>query len=111
MSSRVGTLIVFLLMLQAIPLVMLGPAPSVEAQGTIIIGPDEHLVWENGSRNLTGGIEIFGRLTVRDYELRFNLSVDGEASFRVMEGGLLEFDNVTLLHDNLSAYFFFKVDG
>ncbi len=111
MSSRVGTLIVLLLMLQAIPLVMLGPAPTVEAQGTIIIGPDEHLVWENGTRNLTGGIEIFGRLTVSDYELRFNLSVDGEASFRVMEGGLLEFDNVSLLHDNLSAYFFFKVEG
>jgi hypothetical protein len=111
MSSRVGPLIVLLLLLQVIPLALLGPAPIVEAQGDIIIGPDEHLVWENGTRNLTGSIEIFGRLTVRDYELRFNLSVDGEASFRVMEGGVLEFHNASLLHDNLSAYFFFKVEG
>lgn len=112
MSSRVGTLIVLLLLVQAIPLAMLAPAPVAEAQGgTIIISPDEHLVWENGTRNLTGGIEIYGRLTVRDFEMRFNLSTDGEASFRVMEGGLLEFDNASLLHDNLSAYFFFKVEG
>ena len=112
MSSRVGTLIVLLLLVQAIPLAMLALAPASQAQGgTIVIGPDEHLVWENGTRNLTGGIEIYGRLTVRDYELRFNLSADGEASFRVMEGGLLEFHNASLLHDNLSAHFFFKVEG
>jgi hypothetical protein len=90
---------------------LLAPAPIVEAEGEIVIGPDEHIIWENGTRNLTGAIEIFGKLTVRDYELRFNLSVDGEASFRVMEGGLLEFYNTSLLHDNLSAYFFFKVEG
>lgn len=111
MSSRSGRLVVLLLVLQFVLISMLVPAPSVEAQGGIVIGPDEHVVWTDGTRNLTTGIEIFGRLTVRDYELRFNLSVDGEASFRVMEGGLLEFDNVSLLHDNLSAYFFFKVEG
>lgn len=112
MSSRVGTLIVLLLFVQVIPLAILVPAPGADAQGgTIVIGPDEHLVWENGTRNMTGGIEIYGRLTVRDFEMRFNLSVDGEASFRVMEGGLLEFENASLLHDNLSAYFFFKVEG
>ncbi len=111
MSSRFGTLVVLLLLMQIVPLALLAPAPAVEAQGGIVIGPDEHVVWENGTRNLTTVIEIFGRLTVRDYELRFNLSVDGEASFRVMEGGLLEFDNTSLLHDNLSRYFFFKVEG
>lgn len=111
MSSRAGTLIVLLLLLQAIPLVLLVPAPAVEAEGEIVIGPDEHFVWENGTRNLTGGIEILGRLTVRDYELRFNLSVDGGANFVVREGGLLEFENASLLHDNLSKYFFFKVEG
>jgi len=111
MSSRAGTLIVLLLLLQAIPLALMASAPVVEAEGDITIGPDEHLVWENGTRNLTGGIDIFGRLTVRNYELRFNLSVDGEANFRVREGGLLEFENASLLHDNLSRYLFFKVEG
>ncbi len=111
MSSRSGKVVVLLLLLHLLPIAMLVPSPAVEAQGGIVIGPDEHVVWENGTRNLTTGIEIFGRLTVQDYELRFNLSVDGEASFRVMQGGLLEFDNVSLLHDNLSAYFFFKVEG
>ena len=111
MSSRVGTLVVLLLLLQMVPLALLATSPPVEAQGGIVIGPDERVVWENGTRNLTTGVEIFGKLTVRDYELRFNLSVDGEASFRVMEGGVLEFENASLLHDNLSAYFFFKVEG
>jgi hypothetical protein len=111
MSSRVGSLIVLLLLLQVIPLALLGPAPVVEAQGDIVIGPDEQVVWENGTRNLTGGIEVFGRLIVRDYVMRFNLTVNGEASFRVMEGGLLEFHNASLVHDNQSALFFFKVEG
>jgi parallel beta-helix repeat protein len=112
MSSRVGTLIVLVLLLQAVPLVLLAPAPVVEAQdGSIIIGTDETVTWEDGTRNLTGAVEIFGTLVIRDYELRFNLTLDGEASFRVKEGGLLEFHNVSLLHDNLSAYFFFKVEG
>jgi len=112
MTHRLGTLVVMLLLLQVLSLAVLAPAPSVEAQsGAIIVGPDEHLVWADGTRNLTVGVEVFGRMTVRDYELRFNLSVDGEASFRVMPGGLLEFDNVTLAHDNLSAYLFFKVEG
>ncbi len=112
MTSRLGTLVVLLLLVQVLPLALLVPAPAVEAQsGAIIVGPDEHLVWTDGSRNLTVGVEIYGRMTVRNYELRFNLSVDGEASFRVMPGGLLEFENATLAHDNQSAYLFLKVEG
>lgn len=112
MTTRLGTLVATMLLLQVISLAILAPAPTAEAQsGAIIVGVDEHLVWADGTRNLTVGVEVYGRMTVRNYELRFNLTVDGEASFKVKPGGLLEFDNVTLAHDNLSAYLFFKVEG
>jgi hypothetical protein len=102
---------VLLLLLQVIAVVLLAPAPAGAEVGETVVPVGEHVVWADGGRNLTGKVTVLGTLTVRNYELRYNISVDGGASFWVMKGGLLEFDNVSLLHDNLSKRFFFKVEG
>jgi hypothetical protein len=111
MRRKLGTILVVLLLLQVL-FVMLQVPVAVEADvGEIVIASDENVVWADGTQNLTGKVTVQGTLTVRNYELRFNLSQNGGASFWVNEGGELIFENVSLLHDNLSAFFFIKVEG
>jgi hypothetical protein len=104
-----------MLLIQAVFVLSLAPAPVGGAEDEIVIASDETVVWEDGSQNLTGKVEVFGTLTVRNYEFLFNFETDGAASIWVMEGGLLEFDNVSLLLgtdiDNGTAYFLIKVEG
>ncbi len=102
---------VLLLLLQVVAVVLLAPAPVGAEVGETVIPVGEQVVWADGERNLTGKVTVLGTLTVRNYEMRYNISRDGEASFWVMKGGLLIFENVSLLHDNLSQRFFFKVEG
>jgi len=98
-------------MLQVLAVLFLATAPAGAEINEIVIPPGETVVWEDEDHNLSEKVTVQGTLIVRNYVMRFNLSQDGEASFWVTEGGLLEFDNVTLLHENLSAYLFFKVEG
>lgn len=107
---RTALALVLLILLPSL-LALLALTPPAAGEGNIVIATDDNVVWEGGSRNLTGKVEIYGTLNVRDCELHFNITRDGEASFWVMQGGLLRFDNVSLLRDNLSANFLMKVEG
>ncbi len=106
-----GSIVLALLMLQVLAVLFLASAPAGAELNEIVIPPGETVVWADDDHNLSEKVTVQGTLIVRNYVMRFNLSQDGEASFWVTEGGLLEFDNVTLLHQNLSAYLFFKVEG
>ncbi len=113
MRRTVAPLLACLLLVQSLIVVMVVPAPSTSEPTETVIAAREHVVWADGGRNLTGKVTIYGTLTVTDYELSFQLDNDAEASFWVMDGGLLEFDNVTLAPANASAShrFLFKVEG
>jgi hypothetical protein len=106
-----SSIVLALLMLQVLAVLFLATAPAVAEINEIVIPPGETVVWADDDHNLSEKVTVQGTLIVRNYIMRFNISQDGEASFWVTEGGLLEFDNVTLLHENLSAYLFFKVEG
>ncbi len=89
-------------------------AETAEAAiGDLTIDATQDVTWpEEGEkeRNITGKVSVYGKLTVHDYTLLFNITQDGEASFWVYEGGTLVFDNVHLVQ-NGSYYMFFKVSG
>lgn len=88
------------------------PAPASADIGEVVVPAGEHWTWEDDSKDLTGiMISVQGTLTVRDYQFFYNISADGEASIRVMDGGLLEFENVTLLSGNSTGRFLFRVEG
>ncbi len=106
-----SSIVLALLMLQALAVLFLASAPAGADINEIVIPPGETVIWADDDQNLSEKVTVQGTLIVRNYVMRFNLSQDGEASFWVTEGGLLEFNNVTLLHENLSAYLFFKVEG
>ncbi|HIH01223.1 TPA: right-handed parallel beta-helix repeat-containing protein [Thermoplasmata archaeon] len=112
MTRWAGHHLLVLLLVQVLAIALFVPTDPVRAQVVEIIVPaDEHWTWEDGSRNISEKVTVQGTLTVRNYELRFNLTNDGEASFWVDPGGVLEFDNVTMAPDNGSALFYFKVSG
>ncbi len=106
-----SSVVLALLMLQVLAVLFLASSPAGAEINEIVIPPGETVTWADGDHNLSEKVTVQGTLLVRNYVIRFNLSQDGEASFWVTEGGLLKFDNVTLLHENLSAYLFFKVEG
>ena len=113
MRRTIAPLVACLFLAQALLVVVLSPAPASADVGDTDIALYEHVVWENGSRNLTGKVSVFGTLTVRNYQLWFELENDGEASIWVMDTGVLEFDNVTLKpwNSSRSEHFFIKVEG
>ena len=112
MTRWAGPLVLVLLIVQALAFALVVPTDPAGAEVVEVVVPaGEHWTWDNGSRNISEKVTVQGTLTLRNYELRFNLTQDGLGSFWVDQGGVLEFDNVTMAHDNLSALFYFKVSG
>jgi hypothetical protein len=111
MTRRLGTIVLTLLVLQSFAVLLLVAPPVAAEINEIVVPPGETWTWEGREENLTSKVTVQGTLVVRDYVFHFNITQDGEASFWVSSGGRLVFENVTLLHDNQSAYLFFKVEG